>query len=276
MTRIYTVWDDGRDAAPDAVKRCMDSWERLNPDAELMVFDNEQMNAALPEMGIEPEALWIAARTNLFRTHMVADHGGVWVDATLLATIPLEYWLPEYLRPTGAFFFSDDSWDRPISSCFIAASEPGHPLLCKLRDEIVTYWDRERTRTPQLGRAASLRRPGPWGEHLKWQSGWRKDRYFPVSPAGRDTRYAPYHWWHYLVGWLDRESPEFYDMRRDMPWIGAGVMHSVQNMRKYLSAEDYARAVPFLLRTCPVQKLDWRVEWPDAVFEPVPPERVAR
>jgi hypothetical protein len=46
--------------------------------------------------------------------------------------------------------------------------------------------------------------------------------------------------------------------------------HGVQNAFHSLGT-DYAKAIPMALRCAPVQKLDWRVDWPGAVYE-LPPE----
>ncbi len=39
--RIYTLWLQGSDNAPDIVRINFDQWERLNPDYKLIVLDEK-------------------------------------------------------------------------------------------------------------------------------------------------------------------------------------------------------------------------------------------
>ena len=62
-----------------------------------------------------------------------------------------------------------------------------------------------------------------------------------------------------------------------MPVRAAIAVHNVQRSRVQdsLTLEEFRQAVPQLMRTGPVHKLNWRMDWPEETFTPVDPQRVA-
>lgn len=277
--KIYALWDSGRDAAPDLVRRCLDRWEDLNPGHELVVLDRAALDAELSTLPPAVRALPIQGASNVLRTRLLARHGGVWVDATVLPTVPLDDWLPELLEPAGFFAFTKPGPSRVLSSWFLAAT-PGAAIPNRILQEICAYWDRPRRRGPFLPKSTSsrlrLRLRAP--REYRWRHRFMNDHVWSVRPdGGRDSDLFPYHWYHYLVGWLVESEPEFRVAWSRMPVRAAIAVHNVQRSRTEdgLTLDEFRQAVPFLLRTGPVQKLNWRMEWPEETFAPLDPRSVA-
>jgi hypothetical protein len=277
--RIYALWDTGRAAAPDLVRRCLDRWEALNPTHELVMLDRAALEAALADAPAAVRELPIQGASNVLRTQLLAAHGGVWTDATVLPTLPLDDWLPELLEPAGFFAFRKPGPARPLSSWFLAA-KPGSAIPPRILREIHAYWDRPRTRGPYLPASPlarlGLRLRAP--AHFRWRRAFMRDPAWSVRPdGGRDSDLFPYHWFHYLVGWLIESEPAFRTAWEAMPVRAAIAVHNAQRARVEdgLTPAEFRQAVPQLLRTGPVQKLNWRMDWPEETFAPVDPCRVA-
>ena len=277
--KIYALWDEGREAAPDLVRRCLDRWEELNPAHELVVLDRAALEAELAGAPAAVRALPIQGASNVLRMHLLAEKGGVWTDATVLPTVPLDDWLPALLEPAGFFAFAKPGPSRPLSSWFLAA-KPGSFIPRRILGEIHAYWDRPRERGPYLPKSAvarlrlRLRAPA----HYRWRRSHMRDPTWSVRPeGGRDSDLFPYHWFHYLIGWLIESEPEFRAAWSRMPVRAAIAMHNAQRSRVQdgLTLDEFRQAVPQLIRTGPVQKLNWRMDWPEETFAPVDPGRVA-
>lgn len=137
--RIWIYWEQGWDAAPELVRLCRRSWEEKNPDWEVVGLGAGSIHAYMPRSAWEPrEGMRRNHKANLLRLHLLADHGGVWADATTFCSSPLSVWLPP-LMPTGFFAFSRPGADRLLSTWFLAAV-PHHPLLQRWRLISLRYW----------------------------------------------------------------------------------------------------------------------------------------
>ena len=133
---IWSYWHSGEADAPETAARCFDSWRRLNPGWELRVLDetSHAEHAGMSDVGTAHVANW----TDVLRTRLLARHGGVWADATLLCARPLDQWLP-IAAPSGFFAFADPGPDRRIASWFLAAA-PKNPFVAALERKLTAYW----------------------------------------------------------------------------------------------------------------------------------------
>tara|TARA_B100000787_G_scaffold129752_2_gene98638 strand:+ start:111 stop:1076 length:966 start_codon:yes stop_codon:yes gene_type:complete len=93
---MFTYWHQGTHKLPRFAKALVSMWEKLNPGWTLYVLDQgsvkpwltEQQNTFLDSMRIPK----IAHYSDMIRTYLLLNHGGVWFDVTLLPLRPLEYW----------------------------------------------------------------------------------------------------------------------------------------------------------------------------------------
>ena len=87
---IWMFWMQGEDNAPELVQQCIRTWRVHNPDWNVVVLDEESMNAHvdLPPFLRSRSDLSTQTISDILRLKLLAEHGGVWVDATCLAGCP--------------------------------------------------------------------------------------------------------------------------------------------------------------------------------------------
>lgn len=143
---IWICWLQGWEQAPWLVRKCLTSWQVHNPDWEIRAVDRRtvQWHVELPPL--QGKQITAASMSDIIRTLLLHEYGGVWVDATLLCRQPLDDWLPDAMR-SGFFAFDRPGPERPLSSWFIACTE-GHPLMAGWYSAVLQYW-RERDETKQ-------------------------------------------------------------------------------------------------------------------------------
>ena len=138
---IWTYWEQGRDNAPPVVQRCFESWEYWNPGWTLQVLDRHTLSRHTDleqRIDFSREDLTVTRRSDLIRASLLRAHGGVWADATVVCSQPLETWLTEYMA-TGFFAFRNPGHDRLCSNWFIAA-EPDNALMAALETDYVALF----------------------------------------------------------------------------------------------------------------------------------------
>lgn len=138
---IWIYWLQGESSAPTVVRRCIDSWRKLNIGWRVTVIDAstymEYVNPnTLPACF---DNLGIPMRSDLLRLSLLLQYGGVWVDATTLCVQPLDNFIYTYTAATGFFIFSRQRSERVIASWFMAAM-PAHPMIRKLRSRMFNYF----------------------------------------------------------------------------------------------------------------------------------------
>jgi hypothetical protein len=141
--RLWALWLQGWDDAPEIVRACRASWSLQNPYWTTMFLTRESLYdfvtdpdriRALEARGIPP-----AAFSDVVRNALLARHGGVWVDATTYCLRPLDGWIG-YAAASGFFAFSQPGADRMISSWFLASEPECHiPRVWLKRSH--EYWE---------------------------------------------------------------------------------------------------------------------------------------
>lgn len=144
--RIFSIWLQGEDNAPDIVKACYRSI-RCCCSQELVILDAETLSRwiELPDYIMHK---WREGRirpahfTDICRTELLYRHGGVWMDATDFATAPI----PDYVMGEDFFIFRSDGTQSGsyafVQNCFFRARK-GNYLLKAWNTAIQTYWKYE-------------------------------------------------------------------------------------------------------------------------------------
>jgi len=272
--RIFAFWDSGRERAPPTVQRCLDLWERLNPQHSLRLLD---LPAARVELAAYPEWIFdlpIQTLSDILRVHLLARSGGLWVDATVLPSAPLDDWLPPLLQPAGFFAFSRPAPHRRFENWLMAA-DAGTVLIRRLHAEVERYWDRPRQlsdatrffiRQPALRRRIedALTRPGL----ARWNRRYFRDPFWALGPQGRRSRYYPYFWFQLLTQYLEDHDDVSRAEMANVPFWPVSIPVLIQTTRRSRGITDaeMAKAVAWFFAASPVHKLDWRFEWPACLF----------
>ena len=138
---IWTCWFQGRQAAPEVVRKCVQSWEERNPGWDVRCLDASTVLKYVdlsPYIDLTRQTVTAASLSDILRVLLLHEYGGVWVDATAFCNVPLDDWLP-IAAHTGFFAFSFRGLEHPLGTWFLAA-EPGNLLLAKWAARAVQYW----------------------------------------------------------------------------------------------------------------------------------------
>lgn len=143
---IWICWLQGRENAPEIVKQCVASVKRYMPEYEVHVLtaDNIFDFVTLPEHIVRKYkngTITFTHFSDILRTALLVQHGGIWLDATVLLTEAL----PAEMTDAPLFFLQKSvlsSIPHVGSSWFIAAHK-GNAALQRVLDVLCAYWKRE-------------------------------------------------------------------------------------------------------------------------------------
>ncbi|CAE7182908.1 unnamed protein product, partial [Symbiodinium microadriaticum] len=91
---IWSFWDG---KTPVLVERCLESWRRQAKTWQIRLLNRSSALSFLgyAEAPVHWTGLSAAGLSDLIRTEVVAEHGGVWLDATIALQEPLESWVSD-------------------------------------------------------------------------------------------------------------------------------------------------------------------------------------
>ena len=168
---IWLLWLDSWASAPWLAKQVAASWEAHNngtgwrvvrltranlahyaPDAAAYLDAMARTEERTGRGWRKPQRSWLgAAQSDVVRVNVLARHGGVWADATLLCAAPLDAWVYAALAPSHAFFAyrtnsavggdgpgADLPHGRPCSWFLVATRQSA--LMRAWRAAVNEYW----------------------------------------------------------------------------------------------------------------------------------------
>jgi hypothetical protein len=142
---IHLYWDQGFEAAPELVRACAQSWEQQNSGWTIRLWDGAAAEELVSRSSL-PEGLKITPYSDILRSEILKRLGGVWTDATVLCTRPLDSWLLLIMCQTDFFAFIRPGLDREIASWFLAA-RPRSAVVEALSRAVARFWSRQRAPT---------------------------------------------------------------------------------------------------------------------------------
>lgn len=145
---IWTCWLQGRQQAPELVRKCLLTWEERNPAWDFRFLDARTISRYVElteHLDLLHQVITPQALTDVLRLLLLYEYGGVWVDATAYCNAPLDNWLPS-AADNGFFAFSRRSASLPLGNWFLAA-RPDNLLLMKCVERALEYW-KGRQRNP--------------------------------------------------------------------------------------------------------------------------------
>lgn len=153
---VWWCWLQGIESAPELAKACLASLRRCLRGVEIVVVDERNYSewCSLPEYvtrkyeeGRIPPAMF----SDMLRLQLLATHGGVWIDSTVLCTMDAhkeggkDSFHPSWEEIVRAELFvfqytePGKRWTGNISNWFIA-SRKGNPFVAVVRDMLFAYW----------------------------------------------------------------------------------------------------------------------------------------
>lgn len=140
--KIWTYWDNPA-KLPKTVQMCMDGWRKHNPAHEitLLTRDNYATYITIPQALINHHNFHDNPTrfSDLVRIWTLAQHGGIWIDSSVLVKRPLEQWLPP---PGGCpapefigYYIHGMTTRAPVIENWFYAAPPASPFVRAWRDE---------------------------------------------------------------------------------------------------------------------------------------------
>lgn len=144
--KIFTIWLQGEENAPELVKACFRS-VRKNCKQELVVLDEKTLfdYIKLPDVIMEKRKKGMiknAHFADICRVELLYNYGGFWLDSTGFATGPIPDWI---VKEDFFVYLAGQNVGSPYSfmqNCFIR-SRKGAYLLDAWRAMILDYWTHE-------------------------------------------------------------------------------------------------------------------------------------
>lgn len=135
---VWLYWHQGWDDAPEIARMCRDSWRAFNPGYEIRDIDYEWVQATYgDQLRLQPK-VGVPGFSDRLRTRLLSEHGGVWADATIFCSQPLDAWVHLLLTPARFFAFADPTPDRIVGTWFLAATRES-PLVGAWDDVLRAY-----------------------------------------------------------------------------------------------------------------------------------------
>ena len=138
--KIWTYWDNPI-KIPKTVELCIASWKKFHPEYEIVLLTKKNYKGYVTI----PEELRTHHNFNdmpqrfadLVRIWVLAEHGGIWIDSTILLKGSVEDWLfPRNAEYSGFYI---DSFTKkknfPVIENWFFACNKGSPFIKKWRDE---------------------------------------------------------------------------------------------------------------------------------------------
>lgn len=145
---IWLCWWQGREQMSPLVRECCDRIERFNPDKQVVLITEENMAqyVSFPSYILEKYQKGIITKTHLsdlLRAELLAQYGGVWMDATIYTFGPIPEKFFRKTLYTGRCEFNKKDYNvsrNRWTSYFWVSPYPGHIFFCYLRDFWHSYW----------------------------------------------------------------------------------------------------------------------------------------
>jgi len=139
---IWTYWDGAN--PPDSVQKCMQTWRKYNPDYEIKIISSENLSTIIPNIDVLGMKMADTPQrtSDLVRLHVLAEHGGVWCDATVMMTGPIDF-IDEYTGVDLVGYHIGGSKGWPVIESWFFACPPKSDFVVKWRDTFVKINDFE-------------------------------------------------------------------------------------------------------------------------------------
>lgn len=248
---IWFLWLQGLKEAPFVVQRCYRSWIRYNPGWEVVFLDE---NSITRYTGLQIKPASIQAYSDVLRINLLAEHGGVWADATCYCNKSLDDWLPSCLT-AGFFAFHRPGPDRMISSWFMA-SVPGNYITAEYQKAVNEYW--------QANPGLVLFEKSRYAFLKKYLDRKNTNIWFTAF-IKKALKIYPYFWFHYLCEYLYCRDRRFKELFDQMPKVNADIPHKLQSEGLFNPIRNEMKA-EIDVKTAPVYKLTWKYN--EAEYKP--------
>lgn len=141
---IWQYWESPDGTIPPLVQACLNSVDRFRGDYERVLLTPETIKnyVEIPEIFIklkEKGIIKTAFFSDILRTCLLIQNGGIWMDATVLLTEEL----PSYITDADLFVFQNDlkiDLDGLNMASYFIAAKPENKILKQTLAAMEFYW----------------------------------------------------------------------------------------------------------------------------------------
>lgn len=142
--KIWVCWFQGLDEAPEIVRICYDSFQKIGKEVVLITEDNYREYVTFPryiQEKIDSGIIGRAHAADLLRLELLLKYGGTWLDLTILYT---GGYIPDYMMNSELFMFQCmkpgiNGKSISVSNWYISAYS-NNRLLFLTRELLYKYW----------------------------------------------------------------------------------------------------------------------------------------
>ena len=143
---VWITWFQGRDNAPEIVKRCIDSIEKELKGKEIVIItdDNYKEYVDFPEFITEKYKKGIITKTHfsdILRMALLKKYGGLWLDATVFCTGNNEL---REIEQNDIFVYREGWWDHQTinMASWLIYSESNNKFISATLELLYEYWSK--------------------------------------------------------------------------------------------------------------------------------------
>lgn len=145
---IWQYWESKDGSIPPLVQACLNSVDKFKGNRKRIILnpDNVKDYVNIPEIfwrmrkkGLIKTAFF----SDILRTCLLIQHGGIWMDATVLLTEEL----PEYIANSELFVFQNDlkiDLDGLNMASYFIVAKPNNQILVQTLKAMEAYWKENR------------------------------------------------------------------------------------------------------------------------------------
>jgi hypothetical protein len=140
---VWMYWRQGWDKAPPLHRAVAETWKHHNPGWTIHFLDDVSVRQFIqhPEdEGMAFDVEHTASLADMIRLRLLAAYGGVWADATLVCTMPLDLWAPASVATPAQLWMLRGPLQNRGSCTFLIASLSGSRLITGWLGAYEKYW----------------------------------------------------------------------------------------------------------------------------------------
>ena len=145
---IWQYWESKDGVIPPLVQACLNSVEKYKGNFERIMLTPQNVRdyADIPQIFWdlkEKGKIKTAFFSDVLRTCLLLQHGGIWIDATVLLTEEL----PSYITEADLFVFQNDlklDLDGLNMASYFISAKKGNKILKETLNALLCYWKENR------------------------------------------------------------------------------------------------------------------------------------
>lgn len=143
---IWICWLTGEENAPALVKRCIESVRKQFTDRKIIIIDENNYGeyVKIPDYIIKKYSQGIigpAHFSDIIRLDVLIEHGGCWIDSTVLCTDRkmIDFMCDEPLFMYSFYYFGFNPEIMELNNWLIC-SQTNNNILCLIQSLLYEYW----------------------------------------------------------------------------------------------------------------------------------------